>query len=224
MRREELNWLTDWLTEWLTDWLTDWLTGWLTDGLTDWMEVLLVKCRGNYFCNTGANWRRRLLGMGWLLIFDMNIWTCETKVRSFVCRNCENNFPDTLIEDQFFSDAGMIWVVWTKDEQWMNSEALWFKQNMGFLENGCLGYSRGRLGAGEVREAGEERAGSESPKVAGTENSKNSQHFVIFCNRNSTKRREPLRMGRGMGRVPGVKGAVSWRFSPPVPPSHHNPT
>ena len=30
---------------------------------------------------------------------------------------------------------------------------------------------------------------------------KNLQHFVIFCNRNGTKRREPLRKGAGSRRV-----------------------
>ena len=49
-------------------------------------------------------------------------------------------------------------------------------------------------------EAGEERAGSGSPEVAGTGRIENIlQHFVIFCNRNGTKRRESLQKGAGNG-------------------------
>ena len=65
---------------------------------------------------------------------------------------------------------------------------------------------RARGSPGEKgREAGEERAGSGSPKVAGTREPRQTEkkfrniYFVIFCNRNGTKGGEPLRKGAGSG-------------------------
>ena len=55
----------------------------------------------------------------------------------------------------------------------------------------------GVKGVGSLREAGEERAGSRVPKVAGTGRNK----YIILCNRKITKRRETLRKGWD----PGVK-------------------
>ena len=77
----------------------------------------------------------------------------------------------------------------------------------------------GEKGAGGVREAGEEGAGSGFPKVAGSgrkgEKLRNiEQYFAIEKN---AKRREPTNTGR----KPGLKGTGSGRFIPPVPPPPH---
>ena len=66
----------------------------------------------------------------------------------------------------------------------------------------------GEKGAGGVREAGEEGAGSGRK----TEKLRNiTQYFAIEKN---AKRREP----KNTGREPGLKGTGSGRFKPPCPP------
>ena len=56
----------------------------------------------------------------------------------------------------------------------------------------------GEKGAGGVREAGEEVAGSGIPKVAGSgrKGEKITQHCAIFRNRKNAKGREPKNAGR----------------------------
>ena len=74
----------------------------------------------------------------------------------------------------------------------------------------------GEKGAGGVREAGEEGAGSGIPKVAGSgrkrEKLRNiAQYFAI----------EKMQRGgiqKIQGREPGLKGTGSGRFKPPCPP------
>ena len=71
-----------------------------------------------------------------------------------------------------------------------------------FIFSGKMSSScRGGQGAGGVREAGGERAGSGIPKSGGKprERDKISRYWVTFHNRNTTKRREPLRKGTGSG-------------------------
>ena len=75
---------------------------------------------------------------------------------------------------------------------------------------------REKRGAGGVREAGEEGAGSGIPKVAGRgrkrEKLRNiAQYFTI----------EKMQRGGSQkiqGREPGLKGTGSGRFKPPCPP------
>jgi len=84
-------------------------------------------------------------------------------------------------------------------------------------EGGRQGGGRpGERGAGGVREAGEDGAGSRIPKVAGSGRKKGkiTQHCAIFCNRKHAKEREPTNTGR----EPGLKGTGSGRFKPPCPP------
>ena len=72
------------------------------------------------------------------------------------------------------------------------------------------GWEPGRKGAVGGRKEG----GSGSSKVAGTRRiEKNSQHFVIFRNRNGTKRREPLRKGAETG----SKRNGKWEVQTPLP-------
>ena len=76
-------------------------------------------------------------------------------------------------------------------------------------------WTPGEKGAGGVREAGEEGAGSGIPKVAGSRRKGGiTQHCAIFCNRKNAKRQEPT----STGREPGLKGTGSGRFKPPCPP------
>ena len=86
----------------------------------------------------------------------------------------------------------------------------------------CVGGTGGRetgrpgeKGAGGVREAGEEGAGTGIPKVAGSwrKREKIMQHCAIFRNRKNAKGREP----KNTGREPGLKGTGSGRFKPPCP-------
>ena len=66
---------------------------------------------------------------------------------------------------------------------------------------GTGGREPGRIGAGGVREARGERAGSGIPKVAGTREKRRkiSQYCVTFCRRHRARRRELLRKGAGIG-------------------------
>ena len=73
----------------------------------------------------------------------------------------------------------------------------------------------GEKGAGGVREAGEEGAGSRKREKKG----KIMQHCAIFRNRINAKGREP----KNTGREPGLKGTGSGRFKPPCPPPPLNP-
>ena len=76
----------------------------------------------------------------------------------------------------------------------------------------------GEKGAGGVREAGEEGAGSGIPKVAGSERKRKiTQRCAIFRNRKNAKGRVP----KNTGREPGLKGTGSGRFKPPCPPPPH---
>ena len=68
----------------------------------------------------------------------------------------------------------------------------------------------GEKGAGGVREAGEEGAGSGRKR-------KITQRCAIFRNRKNAKGRVP----KNTGREPGLKGTGSGRFKPPCPPPPH---
>ena len=70
------------------------------------------------------------------------------------------------------------------------------------------------MGAGGLREAGEEGAGGGISKRGGrrVKWEKFCNIGTIFCNRKSTQRQEPLRKGAGTG------GAGGGKFSLPCPP------
>ena len=86
-----------------------------------------------------------------------------------------------------------------------------------YIGGGGQGSGRpGEKGAGGVREAGEEAAGSGIPKVAGSRRKREklrkiAQYFAI----------EKIQRGGSQkiqGREPGLKGTGSGRFKPPCPP------
>ena len=86
-----------------------------------------------------------------------------------------------------------------------------------FVSGGGQGGGRpGEKGAGGVREAGEEGAGSGIPKVAGSGRKREKlrnivQYFAI--EKINAKGREP----KNAGREPRLKGTGSGRFKPPCP-------
>ena len=86
-----------------------------------------------------------------------------------------------------------------------------------YTEWGQGGWNPGVKGAGSLREAGEERAGSGIPKMAGTGRKRKKiwQHCVIFCNRKSTKRREQQQ--EGWERGGGVQGTVRGKREVQIP-------
>ena len=105
------------------------------------------------------------------------------------------------------------------DRSWeLRSQALVIRE---LLDKRCGHGVRnlGVKGVGSLRETGEERPGSGIPKVAGNGKNRNFflQHFVIFCNRNSTKRQEPLRKGREPGNR-DYKVHEAGSLDPPVHP------
>ena len=67
----------------------------------------------------------------------------------------------------------------------------------GWSRRGQAQEKRGGGGGGGGRKEG--RKQDSQCTVAG-EIERNLQHFLIFCNRNGTKRREPLQKGVGSGR------------------------
>ena len=74
----------------------------------------------------------------------------------------------------------------------------------------------GEKGAGGVREAGEEGAGSGIPKVAGSgrkrEELRNIAHYFAI------EKMQRDGSQKNTGREPGLKGTGSGRFKPPCPP------
>ena len=100
---------------------------------------------------------------------------------------------------------------------WLGHDFFSFYRLLACRGEGQGGGRPGEKGAGGVREAGEEGAGSGIPKVAGSgrKRKKITQHCAIFRNRKIAKGREP----KNTGREPGLKGTGSGRFKPPCPPN-----
>ena len=81
------------------------------------------------------------------------------------------------------------------------------------------GGNPGVMGAGGIREAGEERAGGGMSKRGGSREKweKFRNIGTIFHNRKSTRRREPLRKGAGTGSTGCGRRDVQTPLSPPPP-------
>ena len=76
------------------------------------------------------------------------------------------------------------------------------------------GRNPGVMGAGSLREVGEEEAGGGISKAGGSRE-KWKKFRTIFRNRKSTQRREPLWKGAGTGSAGNGKRKVQTPLSPP---------
>ena len=98
---------------------------------------------------------------------------------------------------------------------------LWSSNILGsYVGGGQGGGNPGVMGAGGLREAGEERTGGGISEKGGSWEKwkKFCNTGTIFCNRKSTRRRELLRKGAGTGSAGCERREIQTPLPPPPPP------